>query len=476
MSLQYLLAKSKCARFLAVRQVTQLNTSKRTAGVDHVKLLNPENRVILVEELKSISSWKHSKLRRVYIPKPDGDRRPLGIPTLRDRAAQYLLKYCLEPVYEAQASSGSFGFRPGRSSHDIQKKIFVQLRSSSSGVNKRILKLDIEKCFDKIDQEKLMSLVTLHPSLKKFLGRALREEVLGERIKTLEDTTQGGVISPLLANIALSGIEDIHNELIGEPEEIQNGFRYADDMVFFLKKDDDPDILRNKIDIFLTSRGLKVKRSKTQLVNSTGGFDFLGWTFKVGNKRFRSYPSKDSMANMTSRIKYLMKDSTYTIDERLDMVKVYYKGWFNYNKYCDLSEVNLYAINILTHKYLRSKTKMLTEKVNIECKKIFSDNTRSVNAHIAVKGKKSIYDGDLIYWAKRNNYRFDGPLSRTLKVQKFKCEECNLTLLPNDIIELHHIDGNNENYKVKNLSVLHRSCHHYQKIHSFKSLQKVQPK
>jgi RNA-directed DNA polymerase len=464
--LQRLLASSKGARYLAVRQVTQLNTGKRTAGVDNIKNLMPKDRILLAEDLKGIKNWKHSKLRRVFIPKPNGERRPLGIPTIRDRAAQCLVKYCLEPVYEASASGGSCGFRPGRSAHDIQKKIFTQLRSSSKGELKQILEIDIEKCFDRIGHDKLLSLIKICAPLKKFIRVALKAGVLDESVKTYEGTPQGGVISPLLANIALNGLEDIINEKRGTAREIQNGLRYADDMIFFLKEGVDPIKLRKDIDQFLEVRGLNINEVKTRLVKATDGFDFLGWKFKVAKKRFLSCPSKDSVKNMVSKIKTTMRDQKYSIKVRLGKVEVIYRGWFRYHRYCDLSEVNLWSIKKWTYKYIRTNTKMSSKEVVNSCRRIFDGHESSVNSHIAVKGKKSVYDGDLLYWSKRNDQRFTGPLARKLKQQNFKCNECSLYFLPEDPIELHHIDGNNQNFKSNNLEALHRACHHYKAIHS----------
>ena len=172
--LQSLLLGSKCSKYLAVRQITQLNAGKKTAGVDGVKTLNPKERLQLVIELDSMQGWKHRKLRRVFIPKRNGKMRPLGIPTIRDRAMQCLVKYALEPVYESYASDGSYGFRPGHSTWDIQNRLFQNLKSNCNGYKKTILELDIKGCFDNISHEKMMSSTILPGAAKKFLRTALR--------------------------------------------------------------------------------------------------------------------------------------------------------------------------------------------------------------------------------------------------------------------------------------------------------------
>lgn len=144
--LQKLLLSSKAAKLLAIRQVTQLNTGKKTAGVDGKKTLTTPQRLALYELLiKNWKQWKHQPLKRVYIPKADGKKRGLGIPTISDRAYQCFLKYALEPAAEARFNEFSYGLRPGRSCHDIQKQLFFNLNSSkANGISKRILELDIE--------------------------------------------------------------------------------------------------------------------------------------------------------------------------------------------------------------------------------------------------------------------------------------------------------------------------------------------
>ena len=176
--LQSLLLGSKSSKYLAVRQVTQLNAEKTTAGVDKIKLLNPKERLQLVTDLDSMKQWKHRKLRRVFITKPNGKLRPLGIPTIRDRAMQWLVKYALEPVYESQLPDGSHGFHPGHSTCDVQNRLFQNLKASPNGSIKRILELDIEGCFDNINHQVMLNLYTLPGVAKKFLRSALEAGVL----------------------------------------------------------------------------------------------------------------------------------------------------------------------------------------------------------------------------------------------------------------------------------------------------------
>lgn len=268
-NLQKLILKSRAARLLAIRQVSQLNSGKKTAGVDGRTALTFKERIQLDEVLRvKVMRWEHNKLREIPIPKKDGTTRMLKIPTISDRAWQCLVKYAVEPAHEATFHARSYGFRPGRSAYDAQKILFLNLNSRVNGSIKRVLELDIEKCFDRIDHKAMMERMIAPQAIKQGLWRCLKAGVNPEFPE--QGTPQGGVISPLLANVALNGIEEVHQSV-----------RYADDMVFLLKPNDDAEEILKRVSEFLAERGLKVSERKTKLTASTDGFDFLGWHFKV---------------------------------------------------------------------------------------------------------------------------------------------------------------------------------------------------
>ena len=203
--LQKMLMKSWSARALAVRRVTQDNQGKKTAGVDGLKSLTPKQRLELVNKLHL--GTKASSTRRVWIPKPGTEeKRPLGIPTMEDRALQALVKLALEPEWEARFEPNSYGFRPGRSCHDAIGAIFDSIRFKA----KYVLDADIAKCFDRINQEKLLEKLNTYPTLRRQVRSWLKAGVMDgkELFPTSEGTPQGGVISPLLANVALHGMEE----------------------------------------------------------------------------------------------------------------------------------------------------------------------------------------------------------------------------------------------------------------------------
>jgi group II intron reverse transcriptase/maturase len=467
--LQSLIIGSSSARYLAVRQVTQLNVGKKTAGVDGQNSLSHKERLLLAKELKLINGWKHQPIQRVYIPRPNGKFHPLGIPTLRDRAMQCLVKYALEPYYEPRFSHGSWGFRPGRCTHDVQKTIFINLNSNGKGYEKTILELDIENCFNKIDHDKLLSLIVAPDSIYRLIRSCLKAGVLNESIRNHKGTPQGGVISPVLCNIALNGVEDLHNEVRGSVIK-QRGLRYADDMIFFLKPGEDASVLRLKLDKFLLERGLKIEDSKTQIVKSTEGFDFLGWHFKVKEKnhKFVSYPSKENRIKMVRKIKQLMRDSRKPMNERFSKVKVIYRGWRNYHQYCDMSQINTFAISNWVYKFGKKRSSMNKRFLLEKVRDIFNGHSYKVNGYINVRRGKTPYDGDWVYWSQRQDARYETLRYKVVKRQNYRCGKCNFYFHNNDHIELHHIDGNPQNNRYKNLLAEHRFCHQLESNHGKK--------
>lgn len=460
--LQKLLLNSKAAKYLAVRQVTQLNQGKSTAGVDGKVALQCKERMQLAKQLSGWKGWKHQKLRRVHIPKKDGTQRKLGIPTIGVIAYQCLLKYALEPAAEATFHGNSYGFRPGRSTHDVQKRLFIALKSNSNGASKTILEMDIEKCFDRIDHKTILYKVELPKAAIKGLRLAIKAGVKGEFPRSEMGTPQGGVISPLLANIALNGIERILED------KGVTCLRYADDLVYISKTNSSTKLnfLKAQISKFLKERGLQVKESKTRVVKATDGFDFLGWNFAVKpSGKFISTPTKEATQKVKSKVKETMRDSRFTLEQRIAKCGSIVRGWRNYNRHCDMTSHDLWNLNHWTWRFIRKQGSYDRHRTNEALKIAFPSVSWQVNAHINVKGEKSVFDGDLTYWAKRGNQNYSGFQASLLKQQNYKCNACGLSFFSEDKVELHHIDGNHENWKKSNLELLHRHCHQHKPVH-----------
>jgi RNA-directed DNA polymerase len=284
-SLQKLMLRNHSNILMSVRRVTQVNAGKNTPGVDKVLVKTPAARGKLVDLLATLQPWRASPVRRVYIPKKtdSSKRRPLGIPTILDRCLQAMVKNVLEPEWEARFEGSSYGFRPGRSPHDAIGKIYNLARPN---MRKKIaVDADIKGAFDNICQDFILKAIGDVP------GRALIEQWLqagyledGRYHDTPTGTPQGGVISPLLLNIALHGMEaalgvthDTRGKIIGKRAVV----RYADDFVVFCETEEDALDVRDRVlPAWLAERGLSFSEEKTRIVHLSEGFDFLGFNVR----------------------------------------------------------------------------------------------------------------------------------------------------------------------------------------------------
>ncbi len=261
-------------------------------------------------------------------------------------------------------------------------------------------------------------------------------------------------MSPLLANIALNGIESLGQSI-----------RYADDMVFILKPNDSAEKLLVLVEEFLAARGMNVSKKKTKVTASTDGFDFLGWHFYVqkNNGKFRSIPSKDNFKAFRKKVKNVVNNSNYGAETKVAKLAPIIRGWRNYHKYCkmDGSRFSLWHMNNRTYKVFLKQETINKHQAEKMVKQAFPSVSYSENKFVNVKGDKSPFDGDLNYWSKRNSVLYDGATSKTLRKQSHSCGHCGLKFLDGERIELHHIDSNHNNWKTQNLLAVHRSCHQY---------------
>ena len=269
---------------------------------------------------------------------------------------------------------------------------------------------------------------------------------------TEQGTPQGGVASPLLANIALNGIESIGNCI-----------RYADDMVLILKDHEDADLTLKEVKEFLANRGMNVSEAKTKLTAPTDGFDFLGWRFYIQkNGKFRSIPSVDNFKIFRKKVKKIVNCSNYGAKRKAKKLSSVVRGWRQYHKYCKLDgKFNLYHIQKRTYKVFNKEKKQDRHTSKKLLDKAFPSVPYSENRHIMVKGDKSPFDGELIYWSKRSSKLYYGLTSKLLAKQNHTCGCCGLKFTDEEKVNLHHIDGNHNNWKIKNLTVVHQSCHQY---------------
>jgi len=313
-SLQRLMLRSYSNTLLSVRRVTQTNQGRKTPGVDKLVVKTPAARSQLVDALMRYQPWRASPTRRVYIPKANGTQRPLGIPTILDRCLQARVKNALEPCWEAQFEGSSYGFRPGRGCHDAIVKIYELARPNKR--KKWVVDADIKGAFDTIDHQFLLETIGPCPG-KELIKQWLRAGYIDGNVfhPTTAGTPQGGVISPLLANIALHGLEaalGVKHRKSGEIRSSRAVVRYADDFVVFCESKADAERVQTQIlPAWLQTRGLTLSAEKTRVVHLTEGFDFLGFNirhYKTPNRTRTGYklhikPSKQTVGQIRQKLR-----------------------------------------------------------------------------------------------------------------------------------------------------------------------------
>lgn len=470
--LQKLLVKSQSARLLAVRRISQDNKGKKTAGIDGIKSISSRQRIKLALSLSINGESK--PVKRVSMPKPGSkEKRGLGIPTMEERAKQALLKLALEPEWEAKFEENSYGFRPGRSCQDA----ITAIRIAITYKPKFVLDADIEKCFDQIDHKRLTNKATKISSFKRQIEAWLKAGVVTQNVfaPTTAGVPQGGVISPLLANIALHGMEKAIDEkfpatkgrvikgarakfgyLVQKPRLV----RYADDFVITCEELSVVKECQVIIQEWLKQWGLNLKESKTRITHTLEafngnkpGFDFLGVNIRQypkGKKHTGSFSNgsvkrqleyKTLITPSKKSVKKHYKDLSDTVTkfngkEQSELICALQRkitGWCNYHTPWNSKETFTKLNHLLWLRLHRWGVRRHRDKgtqwiVNKYWKTIngrkwtftdgdftlrIHDKHRSGVRHIKVKGTKSPYDGDDSYWNKRMEKDF-----RTIDPQK----------------------------------------------------------
>lgn len=301
-ALQRLLTHSFAAKALAVKRVTS-NKGKKTAGVDNIKWKTPNQKWSAIQSLtrKGVQSLP---LRRIYIPKKNGKKRPLGIPTMAIRAQQALHLMALEPVAESTADINSYGFRPKRSAADAIEQCFNALTRKSSAT--WVLEGDIRACFDQISHDWLLKHIPMDRFiLRQWLTAGYLED--GALFPTEAGTPQGGIASPVLANLALDGLEHAAKQA-ALPDRKVHVIRYADDFVItgtsreVLEKQVKPAVIQ-----FLKERGLQLSEEKTRITQIDDGFDFLGFNVRKHKGKLLIKPSKAAVLSITQKTRTILK-------------------------------------------------------------------------------------------------------------------------------------------------------------------------
>ena len=494
--LQRLMLTSWYAKCLAVRRVSQDNRGKKTAGIDGTAALSPKDRITLVGCLQI--GEKASPSRRVWIPKPgSSEKRPLSIPIMHDRALQALVKQALEPQWEANSEPNSFGFRAGRSCHDAIEAIFLAIAKKP----KYVLETDVAKCFDRINHQALCKKLNTSPSLTRQIRAWLKAGVMeGYQFQaTPTGAAQGSVVSPLLANIALHGMEvDLRKAFKRQQRPML--IRYADDLVALHPELSVVQATQAFLSQWLNQMGLELKPSKTKITHTLAphqgqvGFDFLGYEvrqYRVGKTHSKQgfktiiKPSREAQKRQLHRIRQIVRSHQAAPQVSLIAhLNPIIRGWANY--YANAcSKVTFNSMDARLYHKLRAWARrrhpnknqhwiahkywligsgegwMFAARNDPDIFRLRRYAQTPIKRHIKVQGSRSPYDGDWLYWSRRlgQHPTVTPTVARLLKRQAGQCAHCGLYFRSDDRMEVHHRDKNPRNNKRDNLELLHRHCH-----------------
>jgi RNA-directed DNA polymerase len=501
-SLQRLMLKSRANACDSVRRVTQVNHGKSTPGIDHRVVTTPEERGVLCHQLSTLGLHKVHPVRRVYIPKRNG-QRPLGIPTIADRCVQAMVKNALEPFWEAGFEGISYGFRPGRGCHDAIEKVFGLARPNTT--RPWVVDADIEGAFNNIGHAALVQAIGNFPArevIKQWLKAGYVEAEMLHPTET--GVPQGGVISPLLLNIALHGMEQALG-ISYTPKGVRRGtyalVRYADDLVVFSPTHDKAVEAQHLLSTWLGTRGLRLSGEKTHIRHLREGFNFLGFNvrhYPTPNSSRSGYkllikPSPDSVTQLKRKLKGLWRkhvgSPTVALINEMNPV---ISGWSNYFRIGVAKEVFaaldsfMYerAQRYMQRRHPRKSGWWRTQKYwgqisGRQDRWVFQDKERhgtlrkfawtQIIRHPLVPTTHSPDDATLQdYWSqrRRSTQTTTGRAGQLARRQHGRCPSCHQALDNGEDMHVHHVrpkhHGGTDD--LANLRLVHHNCH--RQIHS----------
>jgi RNA-directed DNA polymerase len=488
-ALQRLLVRSLGGKALAVRRVTE-NQGRRTPGVDHELWSTPEAKSQAVLSLKR-RGYQPCPLRRVYIPKRNGKMRPLGIPTMKDRAMQALYLLALQPVAECTADRNSFGFRPKRSVADAIEQCFCSL--SRHDCAQWILEGDIKACFDNISHDWLIAHAPIEKAiLRKWLRAGFIEA--NALWPTEAGTPQGGIISPTLANIALDGLEAELHQKFRQPAKVHL-IRYADDFVITGRS---KELLENEVKPlvadFLRVRGLELSQEKTSITHIEQGFDFLGHNLRrYRSGKFLTKPSRKAVTDFVRRVRGLIKaNRAATQADLIATLNPLLRGWANFYQHAVAKQVfrrvdhevwkAIWRWALRRHPkkgkgWVRRRyfsvhprdswwfsTKSNGKKG--ERRELFKLRLIPIRRHIKVKAEANPFDTRWeLYFERRDERRILATVDRWTRIlwrrQRGHCPVCAHLITLETGWHMHHViwkvKGGSD--RLDNLALLHPTCH-----------------
>lgn len=499
-NLQKLLARATSNQLLAIRRVTQENRGKHTAGVDGVICDTPEARMRLFHEGLTHKGYQPKPVRRVFIPKSNGKQRPLGIPTVRDRVMPAIVKAAREPEWEARFEANSYGFRPGRCTMDAIEAIHTTL--SREGASEWILAAEISGCFDNLSPAALLARLPVFTTvIRRWLKAGVVE--LGHYHETDAGTPQGGIISPLLMNVALDGMERLFGADALDGTTISPALRkganrgirlirYADD---FVATAPTREVLETyvvpQLTEFLQARGRTLNEAKTRIVHRTQGFDFLGFQVRRFKRRLLTKPQKGKVLAHVRNIKaYLNHHPQAPAAQVIRDLNPVIRGWANYYRHCAANATYSYVRHRqwqmlwgwarrrhpnkpskwVKHRYFREDGYWTFYGKDAE---LVRPDAPPIMRFVKVTGRNSPYNPALwAYWQERTRRAVARQtyVKRKLALlarQEGRCAMCAILFATTEEVHIHHIiprrAGGTDD--LTNLQAVHPWCHqqHHQR-------------
>jgi RNA-directed DNA polymerase len=496
-NLQKLLVRATSNKLLAIRRITQENQGKHTAGSDGMVYDTPEARWKLFQEGLSLKGYKPKPVRRVSIPKDNGKQRPLGIPTGKDRVMQAIVKAALEPEWEQRFEANASGFRPGRCTMEAIEAIHTTMNRKDW--SQWVLDADISGCFDHIDHGPLLAtLPVFTTTLRPWLQAGVVE--VGFFSPTDTGTPQGGVISPLLANVALDGMErrfeaeyaDGRPKAPARRKGTNKGItviRYADDFVTTAPTREVLETYaRPRLEKFLQERGLALSEAKTRIVHITEGLNFLGFHIRKFGKQGKllTVPQKENVLKHVRTIRSYLDAHQQTLTvEVIKTLNPVIRGWANYYRHCAAKDV--------FRKVRHAQWKMLwvwakrrhPQKTSkwVKARYFKSDgywtfheegkaelvkpDKTPITRFTKVTGRNSSYDPALKeYWRERKKQQvaretYAKQRLMLLQRQEYRCALCRIQFIAGEAIETDHItlksQGGTDD--LSNERLVHPWCH-----------------